>query len=508
MKFFVGLNRNKEVATPCVRFLTLGFACLTALVVLGPACSDKSSDEEDASVSDGTLPTDGDLPTDGTLPTDGEAVDGSTPGDCGEINTFEHGQTPLSEIHVAQGGSDTSGDGSEANPFATISRAAGEADPGTAIRVHAGAYEGGAYLADLAGTAEAPIWIGGVAGEERPVIQGGGQALHLVRPRYVIVHDLEVTGQTANGINADDGGDYANNLAAHHVVFRNLLIHTVGSGGNQDCLKLSGLNHFYVLDSEFHHCGGGSAGSAVDCVGCHHGLIAGNHMHSLHEGGNAVQTKGGSEDIEIRANLIIDGGQRGLLMGGSTGFAYFRPPLSTDEENVEARNIRALSNIFVGGVAAVAFVGCVDCIAANNTIVNPTRWILRILQETTSEGDYLFAPCRDGRFVNNIVYFDRSALSTWINVGPNTQAESFQFSHNLWYAHDDPSLSQPTNLPAAETAGIYEQDPGLGDDHQITPGSPAAGAGAPVAEVFGDFFGNCYADPPSIGAHEVAPPSP
>ena len=39
------------------------------------------------------------------------------------------------------------------------------------------------YLSGLAGTAAAPIWIGGAPGESRPVIDGGGEGLHLTRAK-------------------------------------------------------------------------------------------------------------------------------------------------------------------------------------------------------------------------------------------------------------------------------------------------------------------------------------
>lgn len=119
---------------------------------------------------------------------------------------------------------------------------------------------------------------------------------------YVIVHDLEIRGASANGINCDDGGAMDDDTATHHVIFRNLFIHDIGSGGNEDCLKLSGVNDYYVLGSEMTACGGGGSGSAIDHVGCHHGIIAQNHLHDL--SANAVQCKGGSEDIEIRWNLL------------------------------------------------------------------------------------------------------------------------------------------------------------------------------------------------------------
>lgn len=426
--------------------------------------------------------------------------------DCGVITTFENDRAPLRELHVATSGSDASGDGSAALPFASIRRAANEATPGTAIRVHAGTYAGGTYLEDLAGTASAPIWIGGAPGEMRPVIAGGLEALHLSRARYVVVHDLEIRDQTGNGINADDGGDRDDPEAARHIVFRNLTIHDVGSGGNQDCLKLSGLNDYFVIDSDFTRCGGGTSGSAVDHVGCHRGLIARNRFQDL-GGGNAIQNKGGSSDIEIRGNSIRAGGQRAVNLGGSTGFEFFRPSLSTTQPNSEASNIRVIANVMIGSVAALAFVGCVDCLATNNTIIDPENWIFRILQETTTTAEYEFLPAQNGRFVNNLIYFDRAALSTYVNVGAGTRPETFTLANNLWYAHDDPTASTPTGLPVTESNGVYAENPQFRDlgagDYSIPPGSPAAGAGMAVPELTADFSGACWATTPSIGAFEA-----
>jgi|GEM_PF-266268 len=419
------------------------------------------------------------------------------------ITTFETGKSPTLIIHVAVTGNDNTGDGSNGAPYATIERAVQDVVPGAAIRIHAGTYTEQSSIEGLAGTAAAPIWIGGAPGEARPVIADDSQALHLIQVRYLIIHDLEVRDTSQNGINCDDGGDYADNTATQHVIFRNLYIHDVGSGGNQDCLKLSGVNDYFVLDSEFARCGGGSSGSGIDHVGCHGGLIANNYFHEL--SANAVQNKGGSEDIEIRGNLMVDAGARAVNMGGSTGFEYFRPPLSTTQPNVEARDIRVISNIIRGSDAALAFVGCVDCLAANNTIVNPGNWLIRILQETTTEDDYEFLPCSNNQFTNNLVYFDRGDLSTYVNIGPNTSPETFSFSNNLWYAHDNPAQSQP-DLPVTESDGIAGEDPLLADpaanDYHLQANSPAIGNGTAIAGVVYDYDGVAYNTPPSIGAFE------
>jgi hypothetical protein len=379
-----------------------------------------------------------------------------------------------------------------------------QAMPGTAVRIRPGTYAADMFFSGLTGSSGAPIWIGGVPGGTKPVVAGGSQAFHFVRPRYVVVHDLEIRGASANGINTDDNSQYANADAARYVVYRNLFIHDIGSGGNQDCLKLSGLNDFWVLDSDFQRCGGSGSGSGVDHVGCHHGVIARNSFSDLQ--GNGVQCKGGSEDIEVRQCRFTNAGERAVNMGGSTGAEFFRPPLATTAPNFEARNIRVIANTISGSTSPIAFVGCVDCLAMNNTIVNPTRWIIRILQETVTGGGYTFLPAENGRFINNLVYFARGTISTYVNVGGNTNAPSFVFGNNLWYAHDMPGSSRPTDLPSTEMGAVVGVDPLLANpaagDYSLRAMSPATAAGRVATEVRADVTGRCYANPPSIGAYE------
>ncbi len=420
---------------------------------------------------------------------------------CADIPTFADGLSPTSEIHVDPDGDDGSGDGSPGNPYATVQFAINQATPGTAVIIHEGTYAGGIFVGSLPGEPGAPIWIGGAAGEARPVIQGGGTAMQVSRATYVALHDVEFRGASLNGVNFDDGGDVSNPLAAHHILFRNLLIHDIGSTGNQDCLKLSGLRDYVVLDSVIADCGDG--GSGIDHVGCHRGLIARCDLTGPYSSG--VQCKGGSADIEIRNCRIADANQRAVNIGGSTGFEFFRPPLSTDAPNAEARNIRVLANIFEGSRSPINFVGCVDSVVANNTIVRPDNWIIRILQETTSSGEFEFLPCGDNRFENNIVYFDRGQISTYLNIGANVAGETFSFASNLWYAFDSPAASQPS-LPVTESNAVTGEDPLFNDpaaDYRIDAESPAAGMAMATVLAASDVDGNCYADPPSIGAFEV-----
>lgn len=412
-------------------------------------------------------------------------------------STFADDDAPSAFVHVAPGGT---GDGSSAgSPLGSVEAAAALATPGTAILLHGGTYTGGISIADLRGTADDPIWLGSAPGESA-VIQGGSVGLELIRPAWLVVHDLEITLTGQNGLKAHDGNAYADMTAAHDVVFRDLDIHHIGGTGNQNCLSLQGVNDFRVLDSSFEACGGAGAGAGVYQLGCHHGVIADSAFTDNH--GVSVIAKGGSEDIEIRRNTFVNPGERGVTVGGKTGLGKFRPPLSTIAPNAEAWDIRVVSNVIVNAQsAAIGFVGCVDCIAANNTMVDTGRWVVRVLQETHSDATYTFLPVTNGAFTNNIVSYDDGAQWTLIDHGATQPVDAVRYEQNLWYAHDDPAVSAQ---PPTEIGGIVGLDPAFTTGVEIDGTSPAAGAGvawmsAPVR----DAAGACFGTPPSIGAYDA-----
>jgi hypothetical protein len=431
---------------------------------------------------------------------------------CGAVATFADGKTPSQIRHVSTTGSDTSGNGSATRPFRTIARAARSISPGTAIYVHAGTHPGGTFLTGVQGTEAQPIWIVGAPDEARPVIQGGGEALHLSKPRYVVLQNLEIVDTSDNGINVDDAGDVANPEAARFLLFRDLDIHDTGQrpSGVPDCLKISGLNDFFVLGSRFARCGSGTPSGAVGVggVGVHRGRVSFNRF--LSNGFGGLQFKGGSHDIEITSNLFQATGWRGVNMGGSTGDAFFRPPLSASALNYEAARIRVLANIFDGSEAAASFTGCLDCEFSHNTVVNPSKWVLRILQETVTIAGHTFARAANGVIADNIFYFRRSDLNAGedINVGANTDTRTFFLTRNLWYAHDQPAQSNP-RIPgfegthAGSVVGTSPDfvNPDAGDFH-LKAGSVPRSAGNVLFAPRSDFAGQCYAKPPSLGALE------
>lgn len=374
--------------------------------------------------------------------------------------------------------------------YANLEAAAAQAEPGDTILFRAGIYAGGEHVSNLQGTPSAWITIMAMpAGEV--VLRGGANAWQLSDAAYVRISGFVIEGQTGNGFNFDDGGTIE--TPAHDIILERCTFRALQATGNNDQLKLSGLDSFEVRDCSFTD--GAAGGSMIDMVGCHAGTFLRNTF--TRGGSNAIQAKGGSSNIRIERNTFLQAGQRALNIGGSTGLQFFRPP----GINYEASNIYVYSNVFVGSDAPIAFVGAVNSEVVNNTIVTPNRWAIRILQETTEPS---FLQCGDNAFRNNIVYITNQAANPTINVGPNTRPETFSFSNNLWYNSSNPSWGGP-NLPVTESNGIVGQDPMLSappNTLTLRPGSPAIGAGAAVNMPQLDYLGRPFATPRSIGAVE------
>lgn len=375
--------------------------------------------------------------------------------------------------------------------FSRLQAAAAQAQPGDTILIREGTYSGGDYIENLKGTAEA--WITIRAKENENILfQGGSQAFHLTDPAYLRIEGLTFNGQTGNGVNIDDGG--TPETPAHHVVISNCTWSGMNATGNNDELKLSGLDDFVVTECDFLN--GATGGSLVDMVGCHNGVFAGNTFFNGRS--NSIQAKGASKDITIIGNTFVNGGQRSINIGGSTGLQFFRPLGSL----YEASDIHVYSNIFQGSMAPIAFVGAINCDVVNNTIIRPEKWAIRILQETTEPG---FLPCGSNIFRNNIIVFN--STSPAINIGGNTAPETFTFSNNLWFNPDNTNWSGP-NTPVNEPDRLVNVDPLLTDTITSLPSnSPAVGKGFAVASPTHDFNGKLFASPRSIGAVEGAVPT-
>ncbi|MDX1911909.1 MAG: hypothetical protein SFV22_10510, partial [Saprospiraceae bacterium] len=133
-------------------------------------------------------------------------------------------------------------------PYPNLTAAAAVAQPGDTLLLHAGTYPGGLSISNLKGAPDQWITIKNAPGE--PVIfDGGTNAVHFIEPAYLHISGLIFQHQTGNGLNMDDGGSY--DTPAHHVIFEQCTFRDMSAGGNNDLLKLSGLDHFEVRDCRF-----------------------------------------------------------------------------------------------------------------------------------------------------------------------------------------------------------------------------------------------------------------
>lgn len=375
--------------------------------------------------------------------------------------------------------------------YADPARASRDARPGDTILIHNGTYQGTFWIENLQGTAGA--WIV-IRGEDRAGVrlEDGLESMHLSDCAYVRIEQMTITRQTGNGMNIDDAGTME--TPTHHIVVRNVTFTDMNATGNNDMLKLSGLEDFVIDSCTFTD--GSQGGSGIDMVGCHRGVITGCVFER--QGSNAIQAKGGTQYVRIERNRFVDAGQRAVNLGGSTGLQFFRPL----DAPFEAADIRVLANLFVRSVAPIAYVGCVRVDVSNNTIIDPERWVMRILQETVDASRFL--PCGENIFRNNIVVM-KNTLSTHVNIGPNTAPETFLLRTNLWFMSDNVQRSQPNAPPLTEQGGRYGVDPMFvsASDPRLRPGSPAIGVGSAVAQLGMDLDGRPFASPPSLGAFEA-----
>lgn len=314
--------------------------------------------------------------------------------------------------------------------------------PGTTLKIAPGDYPGGHSVS----SAE-KLTIEALDPKNPPHFTGGANAWHFSRCNDLTLRNLRVSGQTGNGLNLDDGGDLANPVTG--ITIERVEISDIGPKGNHDGIKCSGLDKLTIRDCTIT----GWGGQGIDFVGCHHSLITGCKFIGK-EGftaSAAIQLKGGTSDVIVEKCQFTDAGERPLNIGGSTGLPYFRPQGAKHE----AARIIARDNIIEGSLCAAAFVGVDGAEFSGNTILFPTKWIFRILQETKASG---FAPCRNVLLKDNRIVFRRSQVQIEVNIGDGTAPETFRFENNRWFAEDRPQASKP-RLPVEEKNGVHGVDP-------------------------------------------------
>ena len=321
---------------------------------------------------------------------------------------------------------------------ATLRATLADLKPHTTLQIAPGDYPGGHHI-----TGVDHLTLEALDKNNPPRFIGGNTAFQFSRCPHLTLSHLHITGQSANGLNLDDGGQLDSPIPG--ITLDHLEVSDIGPTGNHDAIKCSGLKQLTIRDCSIT----GWGGQGIDFVGCHDSLITACRFTGKpgFTASAAIQLKGGTSRIIVEKCRFLNAGERPLNIGGSTGLAYFRPPGTQHE----AASIVVRDNHIEGSPCAAAFVGVDGAEFSNNTILYPTKWIFRILQETREPG---FAPCRNVLIKNNRITFRRSQVQTDINLSDGTAPETFRFESNHWLAEDRPDRSQPI-LPTQEIAGTY-----------------------------------------------------
>ncbi len=329
---------------------------------------------------------------------------------------------------------------------------------GDNILLQPGTYAGGIFRENLTG-----VTVRSVDSANRAIISGGNTNIQLVDSQDVTIEDLIFEDGVFNGLNFDDGGSFA--TPATNLTLRNIVVRRAGSTGNQDGIKLSGVVGFLIDHVEVDDWGDG--GSAVDMVGSHNGLIQKSWFHTSSHGagGSGIRPKGGSKNIIIRANRVDlpIGDGRAIQAGGSTGSQFFR--FIDGDSGYEAKNITAEGNVVLGGSSAFSWVNIDGGKFHHNYIQRPGTWTMRILNENSG---LPIVDTKNGLFHDNIIRFHDSSneYNRAVNIGPETEPDTFQFARNQWYNEVTPTSSTP-NLPTPEVDGVYGVDPAIDSNDVI-----------------------------------------
>lgn len=349
-----------------------------------------------------------------------------------------------------------------------LRRALAAARPGTRVLVAPGEYEG-FFVSDLHGASGQPIVVEALDPAHPPRVNGGVQLSEVSELEF---GGFVIRGAPANGLNIDDGGSFE--TPAHHVLVRDVRVEDCGRRGNEDGIKLSGLDDFRLERCTVERWGRG--GSAIDMVGCHRGLVVDCTLRDREDdpATSGLQLKGGTRAVVVRATRFEHAGERAINLGGATDLRWFRPK----PEGFEAREITVEGCTFVGSEAPIACVGADGAVLRFNTFYRPRKWFLRILQETRASG---FVPCRNVEYTDNLVAWRSDEIATPVNIGPATEPGSFVFARNYWFCIDHPEFARPA-LPTAEKDPAGGADPRFADaaagDFTLAAGSPARGHGA------------------------------
>jgi hypothetical protein len=352
------------------------------------------------------------------------------------------------------------------NSVGALKAALHKAKPGDTVRVAPGTYRPRRgkvfWFGHLKGELGKPITIRAADPDDRPVFKGGSECFQLTRCTNVVVDGIIADGADVNNLQFD----FCKRLVVMNCVSRDMT--SKGNNRNCDGIKMPGCDDFLIYKCEVVRWGTG--GSAIDMVGCRKGLIARcrfSFPKMTRGSANCTQPKSGTHNIGIYKNLFDDASLRAVQFGGAG-----KPMHLGKGKKQSGLDQVAMGNVIVGGECAVVYACTTRTVFEYNTVVKPTKYLVRILKE----GDY--GPMSDNVLARNLIVYDPPI--TFQQNGRGTRPEAVSWVENYWYNVGAPAKSLPALKPPV-TASEGGADPKLDEDFVPAEDSPAAGYGAHAA---------------------------
>ena len=452
--------------------------------------------------------------------------------------------SPAATRYVATDGDDSSGDGSAANPWASINTATREADDGDLILVRPGTYTGrqrllGGWETGITVRSEIPY---------RARLEANGTVVTCFTGKNITFEgfDLGHTGPGSAALvmqvqNLRDDSDPVRNITIRNNIFRDSY--------NNDLLKVGN--------------------GATDLT------ITGN-LFMNQAGSDEHIDVNSTERIVIEDNIFFnDFAGSGRTDTGTSSFVLIKDSNGDDDRFLGSRNVTVRRNVMLNwvGNAGTNFIlfgedgapyyEAFDCLAENNLLIGNSPVAMR--------APFGVKGCRDITFRNNTVVGDMvsNAFAMRLNrEGANLQLNNIQLFNNIWsdptgtmndfsdtppddttsftldnnlYWNGGQAIPENTNLDlinSSDDANAIIDDPLLGaQDEVILPrwvpeenrfaegsstireafvrlvefygrpanGSPAANAANASNTPAEDILGNPRTTMPDIGAFEIQP---
>jgi Right handed beta helix region len=378
------------------------------------------------------------------------------------------GQASAQNYYVSTSGSDSSGNGSQSNPWATISHAAGQVGPGAVVHVQAGSYSG-SISTSASGSSSAYITYEGDNSNWQPVNCARIAADHgdLTQcPRllgswdnsgdYVRIQGFDVKGSSINAIYTQGN---ATIIAWNHV--HDTLTSTCNSTGGSG-INLNGTNA-QVTDNYVHNIGPypSSCGYVQGIYFLQAGGFAYNNI-SFDNSGFGIQLWHYPSSIALVNNTLFNNASGGIVLG-------------TDNSGVTVDYITVENNIVVnnGGVG-ISEQGCcststgIHNIYENNLVYGNSGGAYSLQNGLTAIGTVDSSP----DFVN-----DRGDQSGDYHVQSGSPAIGAALSGNSPSADFDGN-ARPQNY--SYDIGSYEYMGNAPSSSGSSPSAPFSMAASPV----------------------------